>query len=339
MFKSQSFSSLIEVNNANLANTSSELINGLKLLHENQWYICGNLVLNEGEFPHKIINSSPEDLDYQLLINAALLLVSDKVDQPITLTVGFPYGTYRIYKEKALAYLKRSHRVEYDSSVFSSGGSKKTAVIEIADVDVVPEIVGCTIALRKGEEKAEGSFFVLSCGFGTFESVLSTDDGIIEQTMISTHGLKYAINIVLNELEKSNYLEFRNAHLLDDAFQKGYIILNRKNIDLREIRKNAIKAYYNEVISPNLRNVITDANLMKTNKIYLCGGGLYYNDLVDCFNKEFGDIAQLNYVADPASLAGKGYALNSLRKTGGVKQSSVGVDIGNATTVVVNFNE
>jgi hypothetical protein len=78
---------------------------------------------------------------------------------------------------------------------------------------------------------------------------------------------------------------------------------------------------------------------MKTNKIYLCGGGLYYNDLVDCFNKEFGDIAQLNYVADPASLAGKGYALNSLRKTGGLKQSAVGVDIGNATTVVVNFNE
>jgi plasmid segregation protein ParM len=338
MFKSQSFSSLIEANNANLANTSSELINGLKILHENQWYTCGNLSLSEGEFPHKAINSSPEDLDYQLLMNAALLLASDKVDQPITVTVGFPYGTYHIYKDKAVSYLKRSHRVEYDSSVFSSG-AKKTAVVEIGDVDVVPEIVGCTIALRKGEQKAEGSFFVLSCGFGTFESVLSTDEGIIEQTMISTHGLKYAINIMLKELEKSNYLEFRNAHLLDDAFQKGYIILNRKNIDLREMRKNAIKSYYNEVISPNLRNVITDANLMKTNKIYLCGGGLYYNDLVECFNKEFGDIAQLTFVDDPASLAGKGYALNSLRKTGGLKQSSVGIDIGNATTVVVNFNE
>src|SRR4051812_49141298 len=205
MFKSQSFSSLLEVNNANLANTSSELINGLKLLHENQWYICGNLALTEGEFPHKAINSSPADIDYQLLINAALLLVSDKVDQPITLTVGFPYGTYHIYKEKAINYLKRSHKVEHDASVYSSNGVKKTAVVEIADVDVVPEIVGCTIALRKGEEKAEGSFFVLSCGFGTFESVLSTDDGIIEQTMISTHGLKYAINILLKELEKSNY--------------------------------------------------------------------------------------------------------------------------------------
>jgi hypothetical protein len=78
---------------------------------------------------------------------------------------------------------------------------------------------------------------------------------------------------------------------------------------------------------------------MKTNKIYLCGGGLYYNDLVDCFNQEFGDIAQLHFVADPASLAGKGYALNSLRKTGGLKQAAVGIDIGNATTVVVNFKE
>ena len=338
MYTTQTFSSLIEANNANLANTSKDLLNGLKLYHDNQWYICGNLALSEGRFPHKLINSSPNDIDYQLLIKAAMLVINESVEQPVTITTGFPYSTYKIYKELALDALKKAHVIEIDAATHR-GGSKKTIMFDVNHVDVVPEIVGCTIALRHGEQQASGNFFVLSCGFGTFESILSTDNGVIERSMISTHGLKYAINLLMNDLQKNHYLEFRNEHLMDEAFQKGYIILNRKNIDLKEMRRNAIKSYYNEVISPNLRNVITDTNLMKTNKIYLCGGSILYQDLVECFKNEFGDVAQLEFVTDPASLASKGYVLNSMRLSGGKKESSLGIDIGNATTVVSKMNE
>ena len=76
---------------------------------------------------------------------------------------------------------------------------------------------------------------------------------------------------------------------------------------------------------------------MRANKIYLCGGGMYYQDLVDCFKAEFGDITQIEVVNDPAALASKGYALNSLRISGGLEKSSVGIDIGNSTTVVTRF--
>ena len=338
MFAIQSFSSLIENSNANLSNTSKDLLNGLKIFHDNQWYICGNLALNEGQLPHKFINSAPTDLDYQLLVKAALLLIADSVEQPITLTTGFPYSTYRIYKDIATDFLKKTHIIEYDASTFSNTG-KKTVILDVQNVEVIPEIVGCTIALRKGEQQADGNFFVLSCGFGTFESVLSMESGIVEQTMVSTHGMRYAVNMMISELEKTHYLGFKNAHLMDDAFQKGYIILNRKNVDLRDLRRSVLRAYYNEVISPNLRNVITDANLMKTNKVYLCGGGMYYQDLVDCFKNEFGDIAQLEFVTDPANLASKGYALNSMRVSGGKKQSSVGLDVGNAVSVVSRLSE
>ncbi|MGF7078545.1 hypothetical protein [Mucilaginibacter sp. UYCu711] len=337
MLLSQSFSSLIENNNSALNNTSSDLLNGLKVFHNSQWYICGNLALNEGLSPHKLLNSSPEDLDYQLLIKAAMLLVTDDVEQPVTITTGFPYATYRIYKDVAIEQLKKTHIVEYDASTFGGNG-KRTSILDVKNVDVIPEIVACSIALRKGEEAAKGSFFILSCGFGTFESVLSMDSGVVEQSMISTHGLRYAINYMANELQKTHYLEMRTINALDDAFQKGYLFINRKNIDVREIRKAALKSYYAEVISPNLRNVITDKNLMKTNKIYLCGGGMYYQDLVDCFKAEFGEIAQLEVVSDPASLASKGYALNSLRVSGGLEKSSIGIDIGNATTVVTRFS-
>jgi len=338
MFAIQSFSSLIENSNANLSNTSKDLLNGLKIFHENQWYICGNLAMSEGQLPHKFINSAPTDLDYQLLVKAALLLVSDTAEQPLTITTGFPYSTYRIYKDMATEFLKKTHIIEFDASTYSNSG-KRSVILDVQNVEVIPEIVGCTIALRKGEHQAEGNFFVLSCGFGTFESVLSMESGIVEQTMVSTHGLKYAVNMMMSELEKNHYLGFRNAHLMDEAFQKGHIFLNRKNVDLREIRRTVLRSYYNEVISPNLRNVITDANLMKTNKVYLCGGAMFYQDLVECFKNEFGEIAQLEFVSDPASLASKGYTLNSLRVSGGKKHSSVGLDIGNATTVVTTLTE
>jgi len=337
MLVSQTFSSLIENNNSALNNTSADLLNGLKILHENQWYICGNLALNEGQSPHKLINSSPNDLDYQLLVKAAMLLVADNVEQPVTITTGFPYATYRIYKDIAIEQLKKTHIIECDSSTYGGAG-KKTVILDVKNVDVIPEIVACSIALRKGDENASGNFFILSCGFGTFESVLSMDSGVVEQTMISTHGLRYAINYMINELSKSHYLGFRTAHTLDEAFQKGYLYIDKKNIDIREIRKGALRSYYNEVISPNLRNVITDKNLTKTNKVYLCGGGMYYQDLIDCFKNEFGEIVQLEVVSDPAALASKGYALNSLRVSGGNKNASVGMDIGNSTTVVTRIS-
>ncbi|MDD4115533.1 MAG: ParM/StbA family protein [Massilibacteroides sp.] len=337
MYEIQLFSSLVENNNTILSQTSRDLLHGLRIQHDDKWYICGDLALNEGQSPHKLINSSPEDTDYQLLAKAAMLLIQDKVEQPITITTGFPYSTYYIYREKAIEFFQRTHLLDYDASTFNAGNKKKV-VLEVQKVDVIPEIVGCTIALRKGEEKASGSFFVLSCGFGTFESILSTDSGIIEQAMVSTHGIRYAVNLMINELRSKYYLELRNTHQFDVAFQKGYVFLNRKNIDLRELRRNAIQTYYNEVISPNLRSVINDANLMKTNRIYLCGGAMYYQDLIDCFNNEFGSFTQISVLDNPDTLASRGYALNSLRMINGKGQSAVGIDIGNATTVVTSFS-
>ncbi len=334
VFNIKKIPSLIESNNSILSGTSKDITDGLKIYHDNLWYVCGNLALNEGKLPHKLINSSPSDVDYQILLKASLLLMQDSIEQPLTITTGFPYSTYHLHREDAINCIKKTHHIEYDASTFFLNGGKKTALLDVHQVDVMPEVVGCAVALRKGEAQENGNFFVLSCGFGTFESILSTDSGIVEQSMTSTIGMSYAVNLMMKGLVNNHYLEFRNTHLMDEAFQRGSIILNKKLIDLKELRRNALRAYYQEVISPNLRNVITDANLMKTNRIFLCGGAMYYEDLVNCFKAEFGEIAHLTVVSDPAHLASKGYALNSLRISGGQKQSSIGIDIGNATTVV-----
>src|ERR1700754_3707097 len=196
MYNIQSFSSLMQASNAGLANTARSLVNGLKVRLNQQWYICGNLALSEGEFPHKNINSSPDDLEYEVLLKAALLLASRDISKPIILTLGFPNSTYKIYKSKVISNLVGLHKIEYDGAVLGAR-SADPAAVDITDVDVIPEMVGCIIALRKGPENVQGKFFVLSCGFGTFESALSTEEGIVEQTMTSAHGLRYAVNIVL----------------------------------------------------------------------------------------------------------------------------------------------
>lgn len=337
VYEIQSFPSLVENNNTNLSQTAKDLLHGLKIQHNNKWYICGDLALNEGQSPHKLINSSPDDIDYQILAKAAMLLVENQVEQPITITTGFPYSTYYIYKDKAIEFFQRTHMLDYDISTHNAG-NKKRVILEVQKVEVIPEIVGCTIGIRKGEPQVSGNFFVFSCGFGTFESILSTDSGIIEQTMISTHGIRYAVNLMINELKSKYYLELRNTHQIDEAFKRGYIFLNRQNIDLREIRKSVIQTYYQEVISPNLRSVINDSNLVKANRIYMCGGAMYYEELIDCFKEEFGKFTEITVLDNPETLASKGYAINLLRVGHGKFKSSVGIDIGNATTVVANFS-
>lgn len=63
---------------------------------------------------------------------------------------------------------------------------------------------------------------------------------------------------------------------------------------------------------------------------------MYYQELVDCFIAEFGHFTEITVLDNPETLASKGYALNSLRVSGRPK-SALGIDIGNATTVVTNF--
>ena len=73
--------------------------------------------------------------------------------------------------------------------------------------------------------------------------------------------------------------------------------------------------------------------------MYLAGGGALYPQLVDCFKEEFKDILDLEVAHEPQSLASRGYCINSSQLNGGVKSTAVGLDIGNASTIVSMFDE
>lgn len=338
MFKTYTFPSVIEGNNTDLKNVSPDLINGLKVYFENEGYVIGNLALTEGVSPHRNINSAPDELDYNLLLKSGLLLANQKLGNPLTVTTGFPFSTFQLYKEQATNQINTNHIIDYDSATYG-GGSRKNIQVEIDGVQVIPEVIGCAIALRKGIQKVNGNFFVMSLGYGTLEGLLSTEGGIVQRTSLSTYGLRYAVNLLEKELAKTYYLELKTEHQIDVAFQKGVIFLNRKRIDIRSMRDKVIRQYYEDVVSPAMRKAFNDNDFTMSHRMFLAGGGALYTQLVDCFKEEFQDVLELEVAHEPQTLASRGYCINSAQLNGGIKGNAVGLDIGNATTIVSIYDE
>ncbi len=338
MFKTYTFPSVFEGNNTDLRNVSPDLINGLKIYHNGEGYVVGNLALTEGVSPHRNINSAPDELDYHLLLKSDMLIANQKLGNPLTLSTGFPFSTFQLYKETASKLIHAQHVIEYDAATYG-GGTRKNVQVEIENVQVIPEVINCAIALRKGTQQASDNFFVLSLGYGTLEGLLSTEGGIVQRTSLSTYGLRYAVNLLEQELAKTYYLELKTEHQIDAAFQKGVIFLNRKRIDIKEIRDKVLKKYYEDVISPAMRKAFNDNDFTISHEMFLAGGGALYPGLVDCFKKEFQDILDLQVAEEPQTLVGRGYCINSAQLNGGVKSNAVGLDIGNATTILSVFDD
>ena len=158
MFKTYTFPSVFEGNNTDLRNVSPDLINGLKVYHNGDGYVIGNLALTEGVSPHRNINSAPDELDYNILLKSGLLVANQRLGNPLTVTTGFPFSTFQLYKETASNLINTQHVVEYDAATYG-GGNKKNVQVDIDNVQVIPEVIGCSIALRKGMTNASGNFF------------------------------------------------------------------------------------------------------------------------------------------------------------------------------------
>jgi hypothetical protein len=197
----------------------------------------------------------------------------------------------------------------------------------------VPEIIGCIDAIRKGPVAETDDFFVVSLGYGTCETGLSLNGGLVGRTCMSISGLRYAVNNLQSELSRSNNLGMKNEHVINQNFQGGSIVVDRRKKDLTDIRRNQLYSYYKEVISPTLKKTFTDNDFDKAGKLYLVGGGALYTDLADCFRTEFEGILDVIVPPEPSHMASVGYCLKSYQRCGNVNEA-VGLDIGNAYTVI-----
>ena len=62
-----SFPSVFETAYGNTENSSKDLLNGLKIKKDENWYIVGNLARRGGINPGRITNAAPQEDDYEIL--------------------------------------------------------------------------------------------------------------------------------------------------------------------------------------------------------------------------------------------------------------------------------
>ncbi len=334
--------SVFEETAIDLNNVADNILDGLKIVDFNgKDYLVGNLALREGIAPHKLLNTSVDEIDYQLMAVTGLMVATMGKFSKLVLTTGLPFSTFLPYRSDAEKFLKDSFNVAFDPRPFGGGTRIEKASFEVTHVDVITEIEGCIKTIRNGIQQESGNFLIASLGFGTFDIALSTPKGIIRRTAKSAKGLNYAVNYVTNTLNKDHYLNLLTENQIERAFQRGVIVLGRKRINLQDIRQKALTTYYNEVVHPAIKRNISDEDYQNTNKLYLVGGGALYPELVEQFKNEFSSVLDVIVQPEPVLCAAKGYCLNSQAREKYIgnyedKDSTlfVGLDIGNSNTVV-----
>ncbi len=335
-----SFPSVFETSFGNTENSAKDLLNGLKIKKDSNWYIVGNLAKKGGVNADRITNASPDEDVYDVLFKACMINIVDKLQQPVCITMGFPLSTYNVYKTLAAKYLDRRHfLIDYDTKTFNNEGGIKKAIFDVSTYEIIPEIVGCIIGLKKLLNDEPKNFLTISLGFGTIEGGMASEDGLVHRTCFSSHGLQYAIDNLYRELSKKHYLEMKNVHQMDEVFMKGSAFVNRKKIDIRELRAQVLTQYYREVVSPLIRKYLTDQDFETCEKIYLVGGGAFYTEILDAFKEEFGDSIPVEVAPEPEKLASIGYLYNSLRISDKYPGKCAGIDIGNSTTIASIFQD
>lgn len=333
-----SIPSVLESHNVPVEGVTNTQIDGLKVSHNDQSFIVGKLALNEGNSPHKVINCAPNDTDYQVLLKTALYLTNGLTNnRPISLTTGFPFSTFKMNEKRSVKLIKGIGEIDIDTRPF--GGSGNESIIpQIFSVNTMPELIASTLAVRSDSENMHGGLFIVSLGYGTLEIGMSTHSGFIQRTFNSNSGIRYAVKAAMQKLEEEYYLGLRNEHQFDSSFREGHIILQRKRVDLTEIRREAVKEYYRDIVSPLIQNTWTDDDFQKAKTLVLVGGGALYTELVNEFYDEFDGILNIVVPEDPLTMASRGYKIHSEKiiKDNELKSDviPVGIDIGNANTAI-----
>lgn len=303
--------------------------------------MVGNLARSLAVNPGRIINAAPNEDDFDILFRAAIINALDKVENPLVVTLGFPLSTYAAYKQAAEAYLGRRHfLLEYDSRTYNLKGGIKKCTFDVDLYDVIPEIVGGIIGLKKTmPELNDQNFIALSFGFGTMEGALATREGLVHRASFSSHGMRYVIGNLSRELGQQYYLNMKNEHQMDDAFVKGSMLINRKRVDLSEMKKRLLQQYYKSVVSPLIRKHFSDNDLEQCQKIYLMGGGALNPEIVDAIREDFDGFLPVEVAPYPEKIISIGYLYNSLRVSDQKPARCLGIDLGNASTVVSYFGQ
>ena len=108
---------------------------------------------------------------------------------------------------------------------------------------------------------------------------------------------------------------------------------DRGNVLVLE-RRARLRGLPVEIIEVN-----SDQRVPRDGHIYLMGGGAHYRELTDAFVEEFRDFIPVEVAPEPEKLMSIGYLYNSLRISDNKPQRSVGLDLGNSSSIISTFDD
>ncbi len=326
------FPSVVETAPPALDLREGSLVEQLVLTDRGQVVLVGDIALSEGRSPGRIVNATPDQRDYRLLLKAALLVAGHGRTGPLSVGTGFPTATVRSNAEAATTLLSRGEPIGFDARPIG-GPQVERLTVEVSNVSVISEIAACDVALREGPLRATGSHFMISLGFGTCEAALATPSGLVQRSSVSLPGIRYAVERAMHDVARTMPIGLRTEHQFDAHFRSGRITLGRERISLLDYRKRALDAYMENVITPALANAWTPEDFDRSEDLYITGGGALYPSMIDAVRQEFGSSLNVNVAPEPLTLAALGYAFMAARDAA-PGTTSVGIDIGNANTCV-----
>jgi hypothetical protein len=150
MIKTYSFPSVYESTLRDFTTSNDPILGFSKLKFDGADYLVGLKALNEGVSPHKSINPAPEDIDYKIITQAALVVANNALQSEskngripkMVLTTGFPYATYQFNKEEAEEYFKEEKVVAYYKVNDEGEQNSEQRIVSVQEINIIPELSG-----------------------------------------------------------------------------------------------------------------------------------------------------------------------------------------------------
>lgn len=247
-----------------------------------------------GEVPDILdeINSvSPFGAKFQLLARMALLLADTEDGGRVSLTVSLPSFLYA-YRDMVENSLQGKITVNFGASQVCKEYISR--VIDISRLQVISRLESCIAAIRWGKIQEKGNFAVVNLGQGACEAVLSIA-GAPEGRQFCVRGIRAGIDLGIGS----------------ESLRQA--LFGRKMADTRvpQLRKEVLQCYYEDIIASGIREVLSGQH-GSSPKIYLCGDGASYPELVQCFRDEFGERFPVLVYPSPEKCASQGCSIQAM---------------------------
>lgn len=261
---------------------------------------------------------SPFGAKFQLLARMALLLADTEDGGRVSLTVSLPSFLYA-YRDMVEKSLQGKITVDFGASQVCKEYISR--VIDISHLQVISRLDSCVAAIRRGNIREEGDFLVVNLGQGACEATVSIA-GTPAGRQFCVRGIRAGIDLGIGS----------------ESLQQALFGRQTAKASVPRLRKEVLRRYYQDIISSNIRDVLSGQK-DNCSKIYLCGDGAAYPELVQCFRDEFGERFSISVYPSPERCASQGCSIQSLSARHRLSETpgsalAVGLDVDDRYTCV-----